>query len=114
MTELYEQFFATPFFATEKPEWVDKLNKNSQPYLDDAHNNVEEKVKELGTDFGHVYHSVSIEDDPKLKYLTDYIGATAFNLLNTWGVDLSNFMSQVDIEDTFYKDLPPYAFGNEE
>ena len=46
MTELYEQFFATPFFATEKPEWVDKLNKNSQPYLDDAHNNVEEKVKE--------------------------------------------------------------------
>ncbi len=30
------------------------------------------------------------------------------------GVDLSNFMSQGDIDETFYKELPPYAFGNEE
>ena len=90
MTELYEQFFATPFFATEKPEWVDKLNKNSQPYLDDAHNNAEEKVKKLGTDFGHVYHSVSMQEDPKLSEFVNWVGQTGCNLLDTWGVDMSN------------------------
>ena len=25
--EINEQFFATPFWATEKPEWVEHLNK---------------------------------------------------------------------------------------
>ena len=91
MNELYEQHFATPFYTTEKAEWVEKTNKLCQPHLDDAHQRYKETMEKKGTDFGHVYHSVSIEDDPKLKYLTDYIGATAFNLLNTWGVDLSNF-----------------------
>ena len=91
MNELYEQHFATPFYTTEKAEWVEKTNKLCQPHLDDAHQRYKETMEKKGTDFGHVYHSVSIEDDPKLKYLTDYIGASAFNLLNTWGVDLSNF-----------------------
>jgi len=88
--ELYEQFFATPFFATEKPEWVDKLNENSQPYIDDAHNNAEEKIQKLGTDFGHVYHSVSMQEDPKLAELVNWVGKTGFNLLDTWGVDMTN------------------------
>ena len=91
MNELYEQHFGTPFFSIDKPEWVEKTNKLCQTYLDEAHDKVSEQVKKEGSDFGHVYHSVSLETDPNLKYLTDFIGATAWNLLDDWGVDLSNF-----------------------
>ena len=48
------------------------------------------KVKELGTDFGHVYHSVSMQEDPKLSEFVNWVGQTGCNLLDTWGVDMSN------------------------
>ena len=88
--EIHESFFATPFFATEIPEWINKTNKFCKPHLDEAHERVEKTLKKSGTDFGHVYHSGNIMDDPKLKYLVDHVGKTAWNLLNRWGADLSN------------------------
>ena len=88
--ENHEQFFGTPIFSMDKPEWVEKTNKLCQPHLDEAHQIAKDKIKKAGTDFGHVYHSGNIMDNPKLKYLVDFIGSTAWNLLDGWGADLSN------------------------
>ena len=88
--ENHEQFFGTPIFSMEKPEWVEKTNKICQPHLDESHEVAKNRIKKSGTDFGHVYHSSNIQDDPKLKYLVDFIGSTAWNLLDRWGADLSN------------------------
>jgi uncharacterized protein (TIGR02466 family) len=88
--ENHEQFFGTPIFSMEKPEWVEKTNKICQPHLDESHEVAKNKIKKSGTDFGHVYHSSNIQDDPKLKYLVDFMGDTAWNLLDRWGADLSN------------------------
>ena len=88
--EIHEQFFATPFCSIDKSEWVDKTNKHCKKYLDESHEQFEETRKKNGTDFGHVYHSDNINEDPKLKYLVDFVGATAWNLLDSWGADLSN------------------------
>ena len=86
--ELHEQFFVTPFWSTHIPEWVDEVNKTCQPHLDEAHERQSEYTKD--GDMGRVYHSGSIENDPNLKMLVDYIGGTAYNLLETWGSDISN------------------------
>lgn len=82
--ELHEQFFITPFWSTHIPEWVDEVNKTCQPYLDEAHERQSEYTKD--GDMGRVYHSGSIENDFKLKFLVEYIGGTACNLLRTWEV----------------------------
>ena len=90
--ELHEQFFATPFWATEKPEWVEHLNKISQPYLDDIHKKHKEGIeKNGGSDFGRVYHSNALQNESEFLDFGKYITNTGFNLLETWGVDMSNF-----------------------
>ena len=88
--ELIETFFSTPIYITEKPEWVSDTNKFCQPYLDESHLAHQSEVERLGNDFGLVYHSTSIEDDPNLKYLTDWVGQTAHKVMTEWGADLSN------------------------
>ena len=88
--ELIETFFSTPIYITEKPEWVSDTNKFCQPYLDESHSSHQSEVERLGSDFGLVYHSTSIQDDPNLKYLTDWIGQTAHKVMTEWGADLSN------------------------
>ena len=59
-------------------------------HLDIAHEREKDKIEKHGNDFGMVYHSGPIETDPKLKELVEYVGGTAYNLLDTWGYDLSN------------------------
>ena len=88
--ELIETFFSTPIYITEKSEWVSDTNKFCQPYLDESHSSHQSEVERLGSDFGLVYHSTSIQDDPNLKYLTDWIGQTAHKVMTEWGADLSN------------------------
>ena len=89
--ETNEEFFATPFWSTSIPEWVDEIDKACQVHLDMAHEREKNKIeKNNGDDFGMVYHSGPIETDPKLKELVDYVGATAYNLLESWGNELSN------------------------
>ena len=90
--ELHEQFFATPFWATEKPEWVEHLNKISQSYLDETHEKHKEGIeKNGGSDFGRVYHSNALQNESEFLDFGKYITNTGFSLLETWGVDMSNF-----------------------
>ena len=53
-------------------------------YLDESHLTHQSEVERLGSDFGLVYHSTSIQDDPNLKYLTDWIGQTAQKVMTEW------------------------------
>ena len=89
--EVHSKFFWSPFWSNSIPEWVDEIDKACQVHLYMAHERESSKVeKNNGDDFGMVYHSGPIETDPKLKQLVDYVGSTAYNLLETWGNDLSN------------------------
>ena len=42
---------------------------------------------------GHVFHSTTLIGDPSFKELQNYIGATAHNLLDEMGFDLTNYSS---------------------
>ena len=49
---------------------------------------MKDKIKK--DDFGWSYHSGPIFNDPKLKELHDWVGATSHNFLDSMGYDLSN------------------------
>jgi len=107
-----EHYFASPIYFTDKPEWVKAFNTASDAYIKQARlNNAEEikkRNKKLGDKGEHswVHHSSSLINDPQFKVLQDYIGSTAWNLLDGQGFDLSNhtiFITELWVQE-FSKD----------
>ena len=96
--QLYrEDYFSCPIYWMDKPEWVKKLNKASDPYIKKAAKNnkkqIDERTKKYGNkgDHGMVHHSTSLINDPKFADLQEWIIATANNLLTEQGYDLSGY-----------------------
>ena len=92
-----EQYFACPIWWADEPKFINKLNKASDKYIEEAKKNLKKDInkrnKKFGNkgDMGHVFHSTSLVGDPNFKKLQDYIGATSYNLLTEMGFDLSNY-----------------------
>ena len=92
-----EQYFACPIWWADEDRFVKKLNKASDKYIQEAKKNLKKDIdkrnKKFGDkgDMGNVFHSTSLINDPNFKKLQEYIGATAYNLLDEMGFDLSNY-----------------------
>ena len=91
-----QNYFSCPVYTIEKPEWVSKIDKACDKHIKAAYDRekpkLKERKKELGTkhwnavkDHGMSYHSGPIEQDPALKEFVDYVGQTAWNLLDGQG-----------------------------
>jgi len=91
-----ESYFSCPVYFTDKPEWVKDLNKASDPFIKQAKKRNDPLIKKRNKKYGDkgehpwVHHSNSLIEQPGFKVLQDYIGATAWNLLDGQGFDLSN------------------------
>ena len=89
-----EDYFKCPIWFGDAPEFVDDINKASESYINAAKKTMQpdidkrNKTNKTTGDLGSVYHSTSLIGDPKFKILTDYIGATSYNLLLEMGFDL--------------------------
>ena len=92
-----EQYFACPIWWADESGFVNKLNKASDKYIEEAKKNlkkiINERNKKFGDrgDMGNVFHSTSLIGDSNFKELQDYIGATSNNLLIEMGFDLTNY-----------------------
>ena len=92
-----EEYFKCPIWWADEPKFVKKLNKASDKYIKMSQKNLKKQIDDRNNkfgdkgDMGHVFHSTSLIGDPKFKELTDYIGATAHNLLDEMGFDLSQY-----------------------
>ena len=92
-----EEYFKCPIWWADEPKFVKKLNKASDKYIKQAQKNLKENInkrnKKFGNkeDMGHVFHSTSLIGDPNFAELQNYVGATAHNLLNEMGFDLTNY-----------------------
>ena len=92
-----EQYFACPIWWADESGFVNKLNKASDKYIQEAKKNLKKSIDERNTkfgdkgDMGHVFHSTSLIGDSNFKELQDYIGATSNNLLIEMGFDLTNY-----------------------
>jgi len=92
-----EQYFASPIWWADEPSFVDDLNKASDSYIEAAKKtlkpSIDKRNKKFGDkgDMGNVFHSTTLIGDPNFAKLQNYIGATAANLLNEMGFNLTHY-----------------------
>ena len=89
----FQEYFKTPMYIEDRPEWVNPINKICDSYIKEAKEmkeNKERVKKQKGSDFGVVAHSYQISQDPKLKKYIDYIGQRSWEFLDTMGYDLKD------------------------
>ena len=92
-----EDYFKCPLWFADAPEFVNDLNKASDPYIETAKKNLKKDIakknKKFGNkgDMGNVFHSTSLVNVPDFLELQNYVGATSHNLLGEMGFDLTNF-----------------------
>jgi len=110
-----EEYFSCPIWYADKEEFVDSLNKASDPYIEEAKKNlkktIDERNKKFGNkeDMGHVYHSKSLINDSSFLKLQNYIGATSYNLLDEMGFDLTNY--KIYITEMWVQEFPKNGGG---
>ena len=80
-------YFSTPIYTIDKPNWVNKIDKACDKYIKESYKRDNKGKK----DFGHSYHSGPLIGDENFKELQEYIGATTHNLLNEWGCDVEQY-----------------------
>ena len=92
-----QEYFSSPIYYEDKPEWVDKLNKLSDPYIakarEDKKEEVEKNIKEKGykNDIGQTYHSLPLEPDPEFRFFHDYTAKKARWVLDDMGYDMNHY-----------------------
>jgi uncharacterized protein (TIGR02466 family) len=94
----FENFFSSPIFRIEKPQWLSKINKACDPLIKKSKKdssiifkNRDKAYKVKKGDFGWSYHTGSLINLKGLEELQHYIGESSLEVLNEMGYDLSNY-----------------------
>ena len=88
------EYFKTPIWIEQKPEFVKSINQATNPYIKKARNNKEAKawIKTHG-DFGRSYHSTPLTHDNNCLDLRNYIGQQSWQFLDWQGFDMSKYQT---------------------
>src|SRR5210317_1201792 len=90
------QYFSSPVYSEYKPEWVEKLDSLSDPYIEQARDEQKENNKKRLTlgyknDIGMTYHSNPLEPDENFRFFHDYMAKKARWCLDDMGYDMDNY-----------------------
>ena len=66
-------YFQTPIWVEQKPEFVKSLDKASNKYIKEARNRNKTHIKNYG-DFGLSHHSTPLTRDNNFLDFRDYVG----------------------------------------
>ena len=88
------EYFKTPIWMEEKPEFVKSLNKASDKYIKAAKKMPEVKkyLKQFG-DFGTSHHSTPLTQDNDFLDLRNYIGQKSWEFLDHSGFDMPQYQT---------------------
>ena len=84
------EYFKTPIWSQEKPEFVKSLNKASDKYIKKARKAQQKHIKQYG-DFGISYHSTPLTKDNNFLDLRNYVGQKSWDFLNHHGYDMKQY-----------------------
>jgi uncharacterized protein (TIGR02466 family) len=84
------EYFKTPIWFEDKPEFVKSLNKASNQYIKDARKREKEFIKKHG-DFGRSYHSTPLTMDNNFLDFRNYIGQKSWEFLDWQGFDMQQY-----------------------
>jgi uncharacterized protein (TIGR02466 family) len=85
-----EEYFKTPIWIEQKPEFVKSLNQASNQYIKDAKKREKEYIKKHG-DFGRSYHSTPLTHDNKFLDFRNYVGQKSWEFLDWCGFDMQQY-----------------------
>ena len=87
-------YFSTPIWLEEKPEFVKSLNKASDKYIKASKKMPEGKkyLKDFG-DFGRSWHSTPLTMDNDFLDLRNYIGQKSWEFLDHSGFDMPQYQT---------------------
>ena len=88
------EYFKTPVWMEEKPEFVKSLNKASDKYIKASKKMPEGKkyLKDFG-DFGRSWHSTPLTMDNDFLDLRNYIGQKSWEFLDHSGFDMPQYQT---------------------
>ena len=78
--------FKETIYFSEKEEWVNDLNKFSDPYIEEA-----KQLNKNLNGLGIVHHSTPLIQDVNFKEFIEFINKNSYDILNKQGYDLSNY-----------------------
>ena len=81
------EYFKTPVWTEEKPEFVKSLNKASDKYIKEARKKDKKLISASG-DFGTSHHSTLLTRDNDFLDLRNYIGQKSWEFLDYHGYDM--------------------------
>ena len=84
------EYFKTPIWIEEKPEFVKSLNIASNQYIKDAKKREKDYIKKHG-DFGRSYHSTPLTMDNKFLDFRNYVGQKSWEFLDWCGFDMQQY-----------------------
>ena len=87
---LVNNFFWTPIWSEEKPEFVKSLNKVSNEHIKNARKKNKDHIKKHG-DFGISHHSVSLLSDNNFLDFRNYVGQKSWEFLDNMGYDMKKY-----------------------
>ena len=87
---IIEEYFKTPIWLEQKPEFIKSLNQASNQYIKDAKKREKEYIKKNG-DFGRSYHSTPLINDNKFLDFRNYIGLKSWEFLDWQGFDMQQY-----------------------
>lgn len=108
---IVSEYFKTPIWADDKPEWVKDLIKITDPHIKKAKKKNDKLIKKnKNSDFGIVHHSDSLFNDKKLETYKKYISENSFILLDWMGYDLTNYF--LIFNDLWVQEFPVDGGGH--
>ena len=93
---LKSEYFSSPVYLEERPDWVEQLDNLSNPYINKAREDQKEnneKRKTLGykNDIGMTYHSEPLEPNEDFRFCHDYVAEKSRWCLDDMGYDMSKY-----------------------
>ena len=85
-----QEYFKTPIWFEEKPEFVKSLTKATDKYIKEARDLRKADIKKNG-DFGTSYHSTPLTVDTKFRDFHNYVGQKAWEFLDWQGFDMQQY-----------------------
>jgi len=84
------EYFKTPIWIEDKPEFVKSLDKASNEYIKEAKKREKDYIKKHG-DFGRSYHSTPLTMDNRFLDFRNYIGQKSWEFLDWCGFDMQQY-----------------------
>ena len=84
------EYFKTPIWAEDKPEFLKSLNKASDKYIKEAKKRDKKIIKDT-KDFGMSHHSTPLTRDNDFLDFRNYIGQKSWEFLDQHGYDMQHY-----------------------